>query len=71
MWTDIEMDDALELLGPSFIDGRVRAYAVKQLDRADDEVRIRLRISFASSSDWHLARHSRSSSSTFSSSSKP
>jgi phosphatidylinositol 3-kinase len=32
------MDDALELLGPGFEDGRVRAFAVKQLARADDEV---------------------------------
>ena len=37
MWTDVEMVDALELLGPGFVDGRVRAYAVKQLGRADDE----------------------------------
>lgn len=34
------MDDALELLGPGFEDGRVRAFAVKQLARADDEVRL-------------------------------
>ncbi len=32
------MDDALELLGTAFTDGRVRAFAVKQLGRADDEV---------------------------------
>lgn len=38
MWTDVEMVDALELLGPGFVDGRVRAYAVKQLARAEDEV---------------------------------
>lgn len=38
MWTDVEMVDALELLGPGFVDGRVRAYAVKQLGRADDDV---------------------------------
>lgn len=38
MWTDVEMVDALELLGPGFVDGRVRAYAVKQLERADDDV---------------------------------
>lgn len=41
MWSEVEMDDALELLGPAegFRDRRVRAYAVKQLERADDEVR--------------------------------
>ena len=38
MWTDVEMVDALELLGPGFVDGRVRAYAVKQLGRAEDDV---------------------------------
>ncbi|KAH9945474.1 atypical/PIKK/PI3K protein kinase [Epithele typhae] len=36
-WTEIDIDDALELLGPSTVDSRVRAYAVKQLSRADDE----------------------------------
>lgn len=41
MWHEVEMDDALELLGPAegFRDRRVRAYAVRQLERADDEVR--------------------------------
>lgn len=39
MWSEIGMDDALELLGPGFKDGRVRAYAVRKLERADDEVR--------------------------------
>ncbi|WVR05232.1 hypothetical protein IAU60_002244 [Kwoniella sp. DSM 27419] len=34
---DIGMDDALELLGPGFTDRRVRAFAVKRLERADDE----------------------------------
>ncbi|GAA6060356.1 hypothetical protein JCM10212_004540 [Sporobolomyces blumeae] len=39
MWTEIELDDALELLGPAegFRDKRVRAYAVRQLERADDD----------------------------------
>ncbi|PPQ95727.1 hypothetical protein CVT26_008370 [Gymnopilus dilepis] len=36
-WTEIDMDDALELLGPGTVDSRVRAFAVKQLSRADDE----------------------------------
>lgn len=38
-WTEIEIDDALELLGPNTVDSRVRAFAVKQLSRADDDVR--------------------------------
>lgn len=38
MWTDIGTDDALELLGPGTVDSRVRAFAVRQLARADDEV---------------------------------
>ncbi|KAM0791817.1 hypothetical protein ACM66B_004077 [Microbotryomycetes sp. NB124-2] len=39
MWAEVEMDDALELLGPGdgFRDSRVRAYAVTQLGKADDE----------------------------------
>ncbi|KAH8978579.1 atypical/PIKK/PI3K protein kinase [Lactarius hatsudake] len=37
MWTEIDTDDALELLGPSTVDSRVRAFAVKQLTRADDD----------------------------------
>ncbi|KAI0319647.1 atypical/PIKK/PI3K protein kinase [Amylostereum chailletii] len=36
-WTEIDMDDALELLGPTTVDSRVRAFAVKQLSRADDD----------------------------------
>lgn len=39
-WTDIDTDDALELLGPGTPDSRVRAFAVKQLHRADDDVSI-------------------------------
>ena len=38
MWTEIDIDDALELLAPSTVDSRVRAFAVKQLSRADDDV---------------------------------
>lgn len=37
MWSEIGMDDALELLGPAFKDARVRAYAVRTLERADDD----------------------------------
>jgi len=37
-WTEIDTDDALELLGPSTVDSRVRAFAVKQMSRADDDV---------------------------------
>ncbi|PWN36523.1 phosphatidylinositol 3-kinase [Meira miltonrushii] len=37
MWSEIGMDDALELLGPGFKDARVRAYAVRTLERADDD----------------------------------
>ncbi|GBE88499.1 atypical/PIKK/PI3K protein kinase [Sparassis latifolia] len=36
-WTEIDIDDALELLGPNTVDSRVRAFAVKQLTRADDD----------------------------------
>ncbi|EKM57844.1 uncharacterized protein PHACADRAFT_192977 [Phanerochaete carnosa HHB-10118-sp] len=36
-WTEIDIDDALELLGPNTVDSRVRAYAVKQLSKADDD----------------------------------
>lgn len=40
MWVQVEMDDALELLGPTddFKDERVREFAVGVLGRADDEV---------------------------------
>ena len=39
MWSDIEIGDALELLGPgqAFRDRRVRGFAVRQISRADDE----------------------------------
>ncbi|KAF9243548.1 phosphoinositide 3-kinase family, accessory domain-containing protein [Melanogaster broomeanus] len=37
MWTEVDTDDALELLGPSTLDSRVRAFAVRQLNRADDD----------------------------------
>jgi phosphatidylinositol 3-kinase len=34
---EVGVDDALELLGPGFTDKRVRAFAVKRLERADDD----------------------------------
>ena len=42
-WTEIDIDDALELLGPGTVDSRVRAFAVKQLNRADDDVSMHVR----------------------------
>lgn len=50
MWTDIETDDALELLGPGTVDSRVRAFAVGQLARADDEVGSALQLFLL----WHV-----------------
>lgn len=40
MWAEVEMSDALELLGPGMGDreGRVRGFAVEVVGRADDEV---------------------------------
>ncbi|RBQ69837.1 hypothetical protein VDGD_01875 [Verticillium dahliae] len=35
-WIEIDVDDALELLGPTFVSQIVRAYAVKRLRQADD-----------------------------------
>lgn len=37
MWAEPELSDALELLGPWFKDLHVRAYAVRLLERANDE----------------------------------
>jgi phosphatidylinositol 3-kinase len=54
MWTEIDTDDALELLGPGTVDSRVRAFAVKQLARADDDVSIVFRAA-ASSPDPFIA----------------
>lgn len=36
-WTEIDVDDALELLGPTFDNPAVRSYAVGRLRKADDE----------------------------------
>ncbi|KAL9082562.1 MAG: hypothetical protein Q9159_006324 [Coniocarpon cinnabarinum] len=36
-WTEIDVDDALELLGPTVSNPAVRAYAVDRLRKADDE----------------------------------
>jgi len=36
-WTEIDVDDALELLGPNVLNMNVRAYAVDRLRTADDE----------------------------------
>lgn len=38
LWVDIDVDDALELLGKEFENRSVRTYAVNQLRRADDDV---------------------------------
>lgn len=40
LWVDIDVDDALELLGKEFTNRAVRTYAVNQLRKADDDVRI-------------------------------
>jgi phosphatidylinositol 3-kinase len=37
VWVDIDVADALELLGPSFRNKVLRQFAVQQLDRADDD----------------------------------
>ena len=37
---EVDVDDALELLGPAFKNREVRAYAVKRLRKADDDVTI-------------------------------
>ncbi|CAG8931899.1 unnamed protein product [Penicillium salamii] len=36
-WTEIDVDDALEILGPTFDNPAVRSYAVETLRKADDE----------------------------------
>lgn len=36
-WTEIDVDDALELLGPTFDNQAVRAYAVDRLRESDDD----------------------------------
>ncbi|KAI9706856.1 MAG: Phosphatidylinositol (PI) 3-kinase [Bogoriella megaspora] len=36
-WTEIDVDDALELLGPTFDNPAVRSYAVDRLRKSDDE----------------------------------
>ncbi|KAI8722276.1 Phosphatidylinositol 3-kinase VPS34 [Fusarium sp. LHS14.1] len=36
-WTAIDVDDALELLGPSFDNSAVRSYAVDRLRKSDDQ----------------------------------
>lgn len=38
LWSEVGIDDALEMVGPEFEDARVRAFAVKHLAKADDEV---------------------------------
>ena len=37
-WTPMDVEDALELLSPSFTHPSVRKYAVSRLRQADDEV---------------------------------
>lgn len=39
-WVEIDVEDALELLGPTFTNVNVRAYVVNQLRKADDDVHI-------------------------------
>lgn len=38
-WSNIDIEDALELLGPSYVHQKVRSYAVSRLRQAPDEVR--------------------------------
>ena len=37
-WAEVDVDDALELLGPMFTNPAVRSYAVDRLRKADDDV---------------------------------
>lgn len=37
IWVEIDVEDALELLSPTFRNSSVQQYAVNQLQRADDE----------------------------------
>jgi phosphatidylinositol 3-kinase len=37
LWVEIDVDDALELLGPTFTNPSVQSHAVEQLKSADDE----------------------------------
>ncbi|TIA86759.1 hypothetical protein E3P99_03589, partial [Wallemia hederae] len=37
LWAEPDTEDALELLGPTFVHPKVRSYGVKLLSRADDE----------------------------------
>ena len=67
-WTEIDVDDALELLGPNTVDSRVRAYAVKQLSRADDDVSSYRTILYCNANDGSFLR---SSYCTYCSSCKP
>lgn len=46
LWVDIDVDDALELLGKEFENRSVRTYAVNQLRRADDDVKPFFNITF-------------------------
>ena len=55
-WTEIDVDDALELLGPNTVDSRVRAYAVKQLSRAEDDVSNHRAILFLDANDDTILR---------------
>lgn len=57
MWTDIDIDDALELLGPGTVDSRVRGFAVKQLQRADDDVSLKKHDSISRSTLEPLIRN--------------
>ncbi|KAK5018073.1 Phosphatidylinositol (PI) 3-kinase [Cryomyces antarcticus] len=45
-WTEIDVDDALELLGPTFDNPAVRAYAVERLRKSDDELFARVSYDF-------------------------
>ncbi len=43
-WVNIDMDDALELLGSQFTERQVREFAVMQLQRYGPQVRIQTQI---------------------------
>lgn len=37
-WAEVDVDDAIEMLGPAFINATVRSYAVDRLRKSDDNV---------------------------------
>ncbi|TIC05059.1 phosphatidylinositol 3-kinase, partial [Wallemia mellicola] len=60
LWTEPDTEDALELLGPGFVNPKVRSYGVHLLSRADDEEILLYLLQLVQALKFEISKHKHS-----------